>query len=113
MKLTDRRFWIAWIALLLLAIVSCMAGGWSEDCAVLVVAYALSLLSTWLCHRLRPKAAFGNLLVMFLYNAILGCNLIFNSHGGSGFTWWFYLLLLNGIHSIVLLIYLIEKCARF
>ena len=106
MKLTDRRFWIAWIALLLLAIVSCMAGGWSEDCAVLVVAYALSLLSTWLCHRVRPRAASGNLIVMIAYyNAILSYNLVFNSRDGAGLTWWFFILLLNSIHSIGLLIY--------
>lgn len=39
MKLTNKRFWIAWLVLLILAIVSCMAGGWSEDTALLGVAY--------------------------------------------------------------------------
>ena len=45
MKLTDKQFWIAWLVLLILAIVSCMAGGWSEDTALLGAAYTLSLLS--------------------------------------------------------------------
>lgn len=43
MKLTDKQFWIAWLVLLILAIVSCMAGGWSEDTALLGAAYTLSL----------------------------------------------------------------------
>ena len=105
MKLTDKRFWIAWLVLLILAIVSCMAGGLSEDTGLLSAAYTLSLLSTWLCHRVRPKAALGNLIVMLAYNAILSYNLVFNSRYGAGFTWWLFALLLNAIHSICLLIY--------
>ncbi|MFG6381799.1 MAG: hypothetical protein K1V87_06805 [Muribaculum sp.] len=104
MKLTDKRFWIVWLVLLILAIVCCMAGGWSEDTALLGAAYALSLLSTWLCHRVRPRAALGNLIVMIAYNAILSYNLVFNSRDGAGLTWWFFALLLNTIHSIVLII---------
>lgn len=105
MKLTDKRFWIAWLVLLLLAIVCCMAGGLNEDTALLGAAYMLSLLSTWLCHRVRPRAALGNLTVMFAYNAVLSYNLVFNSRYGAGLTWWFFILLLNTIHSIGLLIY--------
>ena len=93
--MTDKRFWIAWPVLLLLAIASCMAEGWNEDTALLGLAYALSLLSAWLCHRVRPRAALGNLIVMIAYNAILSYNLVFNSHYGAGLTWWFCALLLN------------------
>ena len=105
MKPTDKRFWIAWLVLLLMSIVSCMAEGWSEDTALLGAAYALSLLSAWLCHRVRPRAALGNLIVMIAYNAILSYNLVFNSRYGAGLTWWLFALLLNAIHSIGLLIY--------
>ena len=105
MKLTDKRFWIVWLVLLILAIVSCMVEGWSEDTALQGVAYTLSLLSAWLCHRIRPRAALGNLIVMFAYNAVLSYNLVFNSRYGAGLTWWFFILLLNTIHSICLLIY--------
>lgn len=105
MKLTDKQFWIAWLVLLILAIVSCMAEGWNEDTALLGATYTLSLLSTWLCHRVRPRAAFVNLIVMIAYNAILSYNLVFDSRYGEGLTWWFYALLLNSIHSIVLLVY--------
>ena len=105
MKLTDKRFGIAWLVLLLLVIVSCITEGWSEDTALLGGAYALSLSSTWLCHRVRQKVAYGNLTVMIMYNAILAYNLVFNSQYGSGMTWWFYALLLNTVHSIALLGY--------
>ncbi|WP_289759242.1 hypothetical protein [uncultured Duncaniella sp.] len=106
MKLTDKRFWIVWPVLLLLAIVSCMAGGWNEDTALLGAAYMVSLLSTWLCHRIRPRVSFGNLIVMLAYNAILSYNLVFNSRYGAGLTWWFYALLLNIIHSIAVLLFI-------
>lgn len=105
MKPTDKRFWIAWAALALLMAVVMVCRCWNEDTMILGIAYVMSLLSTWLCHRIRPKAAFGNLLVMLLYNAILWYNFSFNIDGGSGFIWWSYLLDLNGIHSIGLLIY--------
>ena len=106
MKLTDKRFWIAWLVFLILAIVSSLAEGLNEDTALLGVAYMLSLLSTWLCHRVRPRAALGNLIVMIAYNAILSYNLVFNSRYGVGLTWWFYALLLNIIHSIAVLLYI-------
>lgn len=105
MKLPDKRFWIAWLVLLLMAIVCCMAEGWIEDTALLGGAYALSLLSTWLCHKAKPKAAFVNLIVMIAYNAILSFNLVFNSQYGAGLTWWFLVLLLNTVHSLSLLLY--------
>ena len=107
MKLTDKQFWIAWLVLLLLVIVSCIGKGWSEDIALLGAAYALSLLSTWLCHKAKPKAAFVNLIVMIAYNAILSYNLVFNSQYGAGMTWWFFALLLNTIHSIGLMIFVL------
>lgn len=95
MKLTDKRFWIAWGVLLVLLFGCCISEVWSEDTALLGGAYALSLLSTCLCHRVRPGVAYGNLIVMIVCNAILAYNLVFNSRYGSGMTWWFYALLLK------------------
>ncbi len=112
MKLNDKRFWIAWGVLLLLMVGCCMSEGWSEDTALLDGTYALSLLSTCLCHKARPRVAYSNLIAMVVYNAILAYNLVFNSQYGSGMTWWFYALLLNTIHSIALLIYTFVICYR-
>lgn len=88
MKLTDKRFWIAWNVLFILMVGCCLSESWSEDTALLGGAYALSLLSTWLCHRARPGVAYGNLTVMVVYNAIFAYNLVFNSRYGAGMTWW-------------------------
>lgn len=105
MKLTDKRFWIVWGVLFVIMVGCCVSGGWSEDMALLVGAYGLSLLSTWLCHRVKPKVVYGNLIMMTVYNAILAYNFTFNSRYGGGMTWWLYALLLNTVHSIALLIY--------
>ncbi len=86
----------------------CLSEGRSEDTALLGGVYALSLLSTLLCHVARPRVAYGNLITMFVYNAILAYNFVFNSRYGSGMTWWFYALLLNTFHSIALLIYTLD-----
>lgn len=105
MRQNNKQFWIAWVVLLVLLFGCCISEGWSEDTALLGGAYALSLLSTWLCHRVRPRVAYGNLIVMVVYNAILAYNLVFNSRYGSGMTWLFYALLLNTAHSIGLMIF--------
>lgn len=109
MKLTDKRFWIAWGVLLVVMVGYCISEGWSEDTALFGGAYALSLLSTWLCHKIRPRVAYDNLIVMIVYNAILAYNLVFNSRYGAGMTWWFYAVLLNTVHSIALLTFVIAS----
>lgn len=98
-------FWILWGVLLVLMVGCCISEGWSEDMALLGGAYAMSLLSAWLCKRIRPRVAYGNLIVMVVYNAILAYGLVFDSRYGAGMTWLFYALLLNTVHSIAMLIY--------
>lgn len=88
MRLTDKYFWIAWAILALLLCGSMFTQSPGEDTLCLGFAYTLSLLSTWLCHRLKNGIAFYNLAVMIAYNAILSFNLAFNSRFGAGFTWW-------------------------
>lgn len=100
-------FWILWGVLLVVMVGCCIFEGWSEDTALPGGTYALSLLSTWLCHKAKPKAAFVNLIVMIAYNAILSYNLVFNSQYGAGLTWWFFALLLNTIHSIGFMIFVL------
>lgn len=105
MEQNNKRFWIVWGVMLVIMVGCCLSEVWSKDTALLGGAYALSLLSTWLCHEVRQRVAYGNLIAMVVYNAILAYNLVFNSQYGSGMTWWFYALLLNTIHSIALLGY--------
>lgn len=112
MKLTDKRFWIVWGVMLLIMVGCCISEGWSDDTALLGGGYALSLLSTWVCQRVRPRVAYGNLIVMIVYNAISAYNLVFNSRYGGGMTWWFYALLLNAVHSISLLVFVIMNVIK-
>ena len=112
MKPTDKRFWISWGALLVLIVGRCLSEGWREDTTLLGGAYALSLLSTYLCHRIRQRIAFGNLIVMIVYNAILSYNLAFHSQYGAGLTWWLFALLLNAVHSIALLAFVIANTIK-
>lgn len=112
MNPTDKRFWISWGALLVLMVGCCMSEGWRGDTTLLGGAYALSLLSTYLCHRIRSRVAFGNLIVMIVYNAILSYNLAFHSQYGSGLTWWLIALLLNAVHSIALLAFVIANTIK-
>ena len=35
MKLTDKRFWITWGAMLVIMVGCCLSEGWSEDAALL------------------------------------------------------------------------------
>ena len=105
--MTDKRFCIAWGIFLVFAVTICIIEGWSEDTALLGVTYALSLLSIWLCHRVKSRTAFSNLIVMIAYNAILSYNLVFNSRYGAGLTWWLLILLLNTLQSLSLLVYVI------
>lgn len=112
MKPTDKRFWISWGALLVLMVGCYLSEGWREDTALLGGVYALSLLSTYLCHRIRQRIAFGNLIVMIVYNAILSYNLAFHSRYGAELTWWFFALLLNAVHSIALLAFVIANTIK-
>lgn len=112
MKHTDCRFWIAWATMLIFLAVGCMMQSWCEDTALLGASYALSLLSTWLCHKRSKHVAFVCLIIMMFYNVILGYNLIFNSQYGAGLLWWILSVILNATFSIALIIYYLHKQTR-
>lgn len=103
MKHTDCRFWIAWATMLIFLAVGCMTQNWCEDTALLGASYALSLLSTWLCHKKTTNVAFVCLIIMTFYNAVLNYNLIFNSQYGAGLLWWILSVILNTTFSIALI----------
>lgn len=107
MKHTDCRFRIAWVVMLILMAVGCISQSWCEDTALLGASYALSLLSTWLCHKKSTHVAFVCLIIMMFYNVILGYNLIFNSQYGAGLLWWILSVILNTTFSIALIAYYI------
>lgn len=93
MKQTDNLFWTAWAALVIVMVI-----GRNE----LWRLFACPI--TWLCHRVRPGTAFVNMMIVFIYNAILVYNLVLNNLDGTGLTWRLYLLSFNDVHSAGLLI---------
>lgn len=108
MRLTDRRFLTAWWALLFLIVTGCMIEGRNgEQETHDMIILALPLLSTWLCHRVKPRVAFYNLIVMIACYATVCLLVILNCSYRIGHKWWFVsatLMILTIIQSIALLI---------
>lgn len=50
-----------------------------------------------------------NLAIAVVYSLPLYYCLFFHFEYGSGFLWWFYLIILSSIHLIVTIVYLIVK----
>ena len=109
MKLITKLFYIVWGTLLVLGICGVLitTAADIEEAVMLGIAYLLSLTSSRLCLRKKPKTALGNLIAMVLYNALLVYNFEFNSQYGAGLVWWFYILILNTLHSLFLLFYIL------
>lgn len=85
-----------------MAVTVCLCSTWSEDTLLLAVAFALSLIAIAIIRKYRNRTALCNILFWFGYNAVLSYGLLFKSDGGTGLTWWFYLLCLNTLQFIVL-----------
>lgn len=112
-RITDKRFWLLWITGAIIAFAVCLCSSWNEDTLLLAVAFALSLIAVAGCHKSGKRTALYNILFWLGYNAPLSYGLLFKSEGGSGLTWWFYLLCLNALQFIVLTVYsIISFCGK-
>jgi hypothetical protein len=60
---------------------------------------------------IRYDKQFGliNALVFLLFNIPLYYAFFFKNAGGSGFLWWFYLVVLTGIQLLIILGFIIFK----
>ena len=105
MKLIDKCFWVLWLIGVIMAVTVCLCSSWSEDIALLAVAFALSLIAIAIIRKFRYRTALYNILFWLGYNAVLSYGLLFKSEGGAGLTSWFYLLCLNTLQFIVLAVY--------
>ena len=105
MRMTDRRFLTAWWTLLFLIVMGCMIEGRNgEQETHDMIILALPLLSTWLCHRVKPRVAFYNLIVMIACYATVYLLVILNCSYRTGPKWWFVsatLMILTIIHPSV------------
>lgn len=110
MKLTDKRFWIAWMTLFILIVVWCVIGGGDKEPELHDTVVILPLLSTLLCHKVSSKVAYGNLIVMIAFNAMLCLLAILNYVYRIGPKGWFVaviLLELSIIQAIALLLFIV------
>ena len=49
----------------------------------------------------KKRTVIINLSVFIIYNVLFHYNLIYNSSGGSGLVWFFYLMLSLGLHWLI------------
>lgn len=77
----------------------------SEDDLYLLFYFYLIQLGTMIIWIRRSKdkkrAGIINISVFILYNVLFHYNLIYNSSGGSGLVWFFYLILSLGLHWLI------------
>lgn len=77
-----------------------------------IILYVFSIICLIIIIKLfRLNRIFGivNALIFCLYNSVLYYNLFYKGQGGSGFIWWFYLIILTLVQIIILGIYLAIK----
>jgi hypothetical protein len=82
-----------------------------DDIIVISLTFILFLMILLLSIYGKKKAIL-NLVIFGLYNSILYYNYIYSGKYGSGFIWWFYAFLLNSIHLICVLLYLIFRLLK-
>lgn len=77
-----------------------------SDNQILYISSVICLILILLTFKFSKQVVLINLVVFILYNAILYYNLIYKSEGGSGFVWWFYLIILTVAQILILGIYI-------
>jgi len=77
-----------------------------SDNQILYISSAVCLILILLSFKFSKQVGVINLVVFILYNAILYYNLTYKSEGGSGFLWWFYLIILTIAQILILGIYI-------
>ena len=80
-----------------------------SDSQILYISSVICLILILLTFKFSKQVVLINLVVFILYNAILYYNLIYKSEGGSGFVWWFYLIILTVAQILILGIYIGKK----
>jgi len=80
-----------------------------SDNQILYIISAFCFLLISFLFRFEKQFALINFIIFSLYNLILYYNFFYNGEGGSGFLWWFYLIIITSIHALTILIYLTVK----
>jgi hypothetical protein len=77
-----------------------------SDNQILYISSVVCLVLILLSFKFNKQIGVINLIVFLFYNALLYYNLIYKSDGGSGFLWWFYLIILTVVQILILCIYI-------
>ena len=77
-----------------------------SDNQILYISSVVCLILVFLSFKFSKQVGVINLVVYLLYSAILYYNIIYKSDGGSGFLWWFYLIILTVVQILILGIYI-------
>jgi len=84
----------------------------SEILLAACVLFWLSFTGLFLVSPQRGRLIFLNFIIHVLYSCYMSYGLKYKSQHGSGLVWWFYLLIIVGIHTLVNLILIFVKIFR-
>jgi hypothetical protein len=79
------------------------------------ILYAITILLIFLIiSTFKYRKSYGviNCVVFCLYAFPLYYSILFNGNGGSSFLWWFYLIVLTSLQTLIVSIYLIYKIIK-
>jgi len=77
-----------------------------SDNQILYISSIICFLLIIVSFRFNRPFGMINLIGYILYNLFLYCNFFYENEGGSGFLWWFYLIILTALQIVVLGIYI-------
>lgn len=80
-----------------------------SDTAFLILTSAIVLLSILICFRYSKKVALANLGAFLVYSDWSYYGLLYKSQYGASLVWWFYLLVFNAVHFVIVVTYLLRS----
>ncbi|MFM6944302.1 MAG: hypothetical protein ACKOXV_03370, partial [Bacteroidota bacterium] len=76
----------------------------NEDNLLLLISFIIFFLSLFILLKKtknKKSTLIINLIIHFIYSFYLLYGLLYDSEGGSGLAWWFFLLISLWLHSII------------
>lgn len=115
MKLTDKRFWIAWATVELLLLSSCIYMAVHSKFIVIICVFGASqplMIALTLYKKKHQNGALANLIIVGLYS-IYSVYISISGQDANGWGWTFGMIILPIIQLILLLLYWgLERLAR-
>lgn len=80
-----------------------------SDIPILISSSALCLLVIILTFKVNTRVALVHAIIFTGYSTYFYHGLFYNSRGGSGLVWLFYIMVFTLLHFVILGVYLIVK----